>query len=303
MASLDVEMNRLLVIDKPLGITSRDALDRALKWFPPRTRMGHTGTLDPLATGILVACLGWTTRLADYVQAMPKEYLAGVRFGARSETDDAEGPIEPVPNANLPDEATLRTALAAFVGDIPQTPPAYSAAKIGGRRAYKLARQGKDVQLDARLVRIYQIDLRHFDGASALLHVRCGKGTYIRSLARDLGDALGCGAYLESLRRTRVGPFDESRALTLEATTDAVMRSLLPPIEALAEMPRRILAAEKMLPFFSGQMLPWNDDALASAAEVALIDEAGHLRAIGEYDADTRQMKPAKVLAKTETDV
>ncbi|MFO0865127.1 MAG: tRNA pseudouridine(55) synthase TruB [Gemmataceae bacterium] len=295
-------MNGLLVIDKPLGITSRDALDRALKWFPSRTRMGHTGTLDPLATGILVACIGWTTRLADYVQAMPKEYLAGVRFGARSETDDAEGPIEPVPDSVMPDEAMLRSALKSFVGDISQTPPAYSAAKVAGRRAYKLARQGKDVQLDARIVRIHGIELRQFDGASAVIHVRCGKGTYIRSLARDLGDKLGCGAYLDSLRRTRVGPFDESRALKLDASAEAAMRSLLPPVESLSGLPRRVLPAEMMARFFSGQMMPW-DETFAKGEEVVLVDSAGRLRAIGEYDADARQVKPAKVLTKMEADV
>ncbi|MBX9679396.1 MAG: tRNA pseudouridine(55) synthase TruB [Gemmataceae bacterium] len=296
-------MNGLLVLDKPLGITSRDALDRALKWFPRRTRMGHTGTLDPLATGILVACIGWTTRLADYVQAMPKEYVAGVRFGSRSATDDAEGPIEPVANAWMPDEGMLRTALASFVGEIPQTPPAFSAAKVVGRRAYSLARRGQDVQLEPRVVRIYAIELRRFDGISAELHVRCGKGTYIRSLARDLGEKLGCGAYLEALQRTRVGPFDEPRALSLDAPAEVAMRSLLPPAEALADLQRRMLPGEMMQRFFSGQAMPWDDDDELLSGEIALTDDAGRLRAIGEYEAATRQMKPAKVLAKTEADV
>ena len=303
MRARDGDMNGLLVLDKPLGITSRDALDRALRWFPPRTRMGHTGTLDPLASGILVACIGWTTRLAEYVQAMPKEYVAGVRFGARSATDDAEGPFEPVTNAVMPSEDALGAALACFVGEISQTPPAFSAAKVAGRRAYSLARRGQDVQLEPRIVRIYAIEMRRFDGISAELHVRCGKGTYIRSLARDLGDKLGCGAYLESLRRIRVGPFDETRALSLDAPAEVAMRSLMPPIEALADLPRRVLSGEMMQRFFSGQAMQWENDDELNAGEVALTDDAGRLRAIGEYDGAARQMKPAKVLAKTEADL
>jgi len=291
-------MNGLLVLDKPLGITSRAALDRALGWFPKGTRMGHTGTLDPLATGVLVACLGWTTRLADYVQAMPKEYVAGVRFGARSATDDAEGPIEETPNAVMPDEAAFRAALESFVGEIDQTPPAFSAARVAGRRAYALARKGQEVRLESRRVRIYAIDVRVFTGNSAVLHVHCGKGTYIRSLARDLGEKLGCGAYLDSLRRTRVGPFDETRAVAADASGETAQSCLLPPAEALAALPQRTLPANLMQPFFAGQAIAWQDADLANDAEVALVDDIGRLRAVGLFDAGQSLMKPSKVLDK-----
>ncbi len=148
----------LLVLDKPGGVTSRDAVNAALRWFPRGTRMGHTGTLDPLATGVLVLCLGAATRLTEYVQRMGKTYRAGVRLGARSDTDDADGVVTAV-DAAAPDAATVAACLAGFVGDIEQTPPAYSAAKVAGRRAYDLARQGQDVDLRPRRVHIYGIDV------------------------------------------------------------------------------------------------------------------------------------------------
>src|SRR5437763_3982315 len=129
-------MNGWLVIDKPLGMTSRDAVNRAQRWFPRSTRLGHTGTLDPLATGVLVLCVGVATRLTEYVQAMPKTYRAGLVLGARSDTDDAEGTIVPTPNAAVPELAQLHESLRGFVGEIDQVPPAYSAAKVQGRRAY-----------------------------------------------------------------------------------------------------------------------------------------------------------------------
>src|SRR5665213_2236680 len=143
----------LLVLDKPGGVTSRDAVDAALRWFPPRTRMGHTGTLDPLATGVLVLCLGAATRLAEYVQRMGKTYRTELRLGARSDTDDADGVITSTAAA-APDAETVAASLSGFVGAIEQTPPAYSAAKVAGRRAYDLARQGREVNLRSRIVHI-----------------------------------------------------------------------------------------------------------------------------------------------------
>ena len=131
----------LLVLDKPGGVTSRDAVDAALRWFPRRMRMGHTGTLDPLATGVLVLCLGAATRLAEYVQRMSKTYVTELRLGARSDTHDADGVVTPVATTAPPDAATVAVCLSGFIGAIEQTPPAYSAAKVAGRRAYDLARR------------------------------------------------------------------------------------------------------------------------------------------------------------------
>src|SRR5690349_8551537 len=211
------EFHGLLVLDKPLGVTSRAAVDRALRWFPRGTRLGHTGTLDPLATGVLVLCVGHATRLTEYVQAMGKAYTADVVLGARSATDDAEGPITPATVKRPPDRVAVNAGLAQFVGAVEQVPPAFSAAKVTGQRAYDLARRGGAVDLTPRTVRIDRIDVLEFDYPRLRLEVLCGKGTYIRSLARDLGDRLGCGAYLGGLRRTRVGPFTPADAALLDA--------------------------------------------------------------------------------------
>src|SRR5688572_19173855 len=195
----------LLVLDKPAGLTSREGVDRALRWFPRGTRVGHTGTLDPLATGVLVLCVGVATRLTEYVQAMGKTYFTTVRLGARSDTDDADGTVTPVEGARPPGREELERCLGGFVGEIEQVPPAYSAAKVSGARAYDLARRGREVSLAARRVRVDGIDLLRYDYPEADLEVRCGKGTYVRSLARDLGERLGCGGLVQVLRRTRVG--------------------------------------------------------------------------------------------------
>ena len=176
-------LDGLLVLDKPGGVTSRDAVNQALRWFPRGARVGHTGTLDPLATGVLVLCLGAATRLAEYVQAMSKTYLARIRLGARSGTDDADGTVTPAESATAPDAQAVTAGLAGFVGFIDQTPPAFSAAKVAGRRAYDLARRGQDFDLRPRKVRVYAIDLLQYEYPWLDVEVRCGKGTYIRSLA------------------------------------------------------------------------------------------------------------------------
>src|SRR5436305_9522235 len=164
----------LLVLVKPGGLTSRDAVDRALRWFPRGTRVGHTGTLDPLATGVLVLCVGVATRLTEYVQRMEKVYHAGLLLGARSETDDADGVIKSVHVAQPPDPATVTGQLQGFIGEIEQVPPAFSAAKVIGRRAYDLARQGQEVALEPRRVRIDAIDLIAYAYPRLELEIRCG---------------------------------------------------------------------------------------------------------------------------------
>src|SRR5438876_10601481 len=154
-----VAFHGLLVIAKPSGLTSRDVVNRAQQWFPRGTKIGHTGTLDPLATGVLVLCIGAATRLTEYVQRMQKTYRAGILLGSRSNTDDADGTITPVEDATRPDRAAVELCLSQFVGAIDQVPPGYSAAKVAGRRAYDLARRGNKVDLQPRRVRIDSIDL------------------------------------------------------------------------------------------------------------------------------------------------
>src|SRR5262245_31993777 len=191
-------MNGLLVIDKPGGMTSRDVVNRVQRWFPRKTKIGHTGTLDPLATGVLVICVGAATKFADVVQALGKTYRSQFRLGATSDTDDADGTMTLVPEAVPPSEASLRAALAGFVGVVEQLPPAYSALKVAGRRAHDLARRGETVELKPRPVRIDVVRLLGYEWPFADVEVDCGKGTYIRSIARDLGANLGCGGMVET---------------------------------------------------------------------------------------------------------
>ncbi len=284
----------LLVLDKPGGITSREAVDRALRWFRPGTRVGHTGTLDPLATGVLVLCLGSATRLTEYVQDMAKTYRAGIGLGARSDTDDADGQVVPAAVAVPPVRAVVEETLHGFVGAIEQVPPAYSAAKVSGRRAYDLARQGRDVVLQPRSVRVHGIDLLAYDYPHLEIEVRCGKGTYIRSLARDLGERMGCGGYVATLRRTRVGPFRVEDAVSLDADAAAAQAKLLPVAAAVGDLSAVTLADALVARLRQGQAIPADG---VSADTVAIFDQRGGLVAVAHRDAANRQLRPEKVFA------
>lgn len=287
-------LDGLLVLDKPGGMTSRTAVDRAQRWFPPRTRLGHTGTLDPLATGVLVLCLGQATRLTEYVQRMTKTYRTRLLLGARSDTDDADGAVVAVENAQLPAQDTLADALKAFVGSVAQTPPAYSAVKVAGRRAYDLARQGEETPLAAKTVRIDAIDLLGYEPPFLDLEVTCGKGTYIRSLGRDLGDRLGCGALVQTLRRLRVGPFSTENAVSLDASPDEARAKLRPVEEAVAELPALTLADPELQRLRQGQRVLL---ATSTGEELAVFDERKRLVAIATFDAKCGLLRPAKVFA------
>ena len=171
-----------------------------------KVKVGHAGTLDPLASGVLVVCVGAATRLIEYVQRMPKTYRARVRLGATSDTDDADGTIAEAIDPPIPGEADLRAVLASQVGVIEQVPPEFSAIKVAGERAYDLARAGREVVLKARPVTVHRVELLDYDWPRLELEVDCGAGTYIRSIARDVGQALGCGGLIEVLTRTKIGP-------------------------------------------------------------------------------------------------
>jgi tRNA pseudouridine55 synthase len=292
----------LIVLDKPAGITSRAAVDQAARWFPRRTRIGHTGTLDPLASGVLVLCIGNATRLAEYVQQMTKTYRSRFHLGARSETDDADGIVTPLPGVAVPDAANVAACIRAFVGTIEQTPPAFSAAKVQGRRAYSLARQGEEPRLEARRVQVYAIDLICYEYPALEVEVRCGKGTYIRSLARDLGARLGCGAYVEALRRTRVGPFTAEASVPPDADAEAARDRLLPVEAAVAELPVVTVTAEQAPRLCQGQAVPVahvgdGNPGGGTAHTVAVFDAAHQLLAVAVYDRERRLLCPAKVLA------
>jgi tRNA pseudouridine55 synthase len=294
------DVEGLLVLDKPAGATSRTVVDRALRWFPRRKRIGHTGTLDPLATGVLVLCLGNATRLAEYVQLMRKTYRTRLLLGARSDSDDADGVITPVAAAIAPYAARVAACAAEFIGEIQQVPPAYSAAKIAGRRAYDLARRGEEISLRPRPVRIFRIDVLVYVYPHLELEVHCGKGTYIRSLARDLGERLGCGALVQTLRRTRVGPFTAEGALTLDAEAEAARARVLPVEMAVAELPRLVLpeSAEKRLCQGQAIVIPATGGTpVPPSGEVAIFNEAGRLTAVAVFDPRRQMLQPVKVLS------
>jgi tRNA pseudouridine55 synthase len=299
MSRITENAHGLLVIDKPEGLTSRAVVNRLQSVFRPGTRLGHTGTLDPLATGVLVVCVGAACRLSEYVQRMEKTYEARFRLGARSTTDDREGVMEEVSGAQPPQENAILQALQSFVGETAQIPPAFSAAKTTGRRAYDLARSGREVSLNPRIVYIRSLDLKTYHYPWLDIEVSCGKGTYIRSLARDLGERLGCGALVQSLRRTRVGVFDQALAQPLENADPA--RSLLPFHYAVAELARVNLHESEVLHVRQGRRIPWPASFQASSLnDLAAFDAAGILVAVLGVDDQEKTLFPKKVLPNSD---
>lgn len=219
----------ILLIDKPSGMTSARAVDRVKRLLPRGIKVGHAGTLDPFATGLLVLLVGRATRQCEVIMGQPKTYDATVKLGATTETDDPESEERCTGVAAVQIEQ-VRAALPAFIGEIAQVPPAYSALKIGGRRAADRVRAGQTVCMQPRTVRVYAIDLVDYAWPLLRLQIDCGRGTYVRAIARDLGAALGAGGYLTQLRRTRIGPYDVGNAVNLSDPPDAdrLLATLLP---------------------------------------------------------------------------
>lgn len=293
-----METDGLLVIDKPQGITSRDAVDRAGHWFPRRTKLGHTGTLDPLATGVLVLCVGSATRLAEYVQRMNKTYESTFHLGATSDSDDADGVITPRDGATDPGVEAVGVALQRLVGPLMQVPPAFSAAHVGGQRAYYLARRGEEVRLEPRPVTVYGITITRYAYPELDVRVECGKGTYIRSLARDLGEILAIGSYVQTLRRTRVGPFTADMAVPLDRRQptkgidegESAVR-LMPTGLALAELPRVEVSMANVTRLRQGQAVATTG---ANREQVGVFAEG---QAVGVGTIRDGWLHPDKVLA------
>ena len=238
----------LLLVDKPRGLTSHDVVQRVRRLVRTR-RVGHTGTLDPLATGLLVLLVGSATRLARFAEQQTKAYRALLRLGAETTTYDAEGEIVATHEVALDREA-IEAALARFRGEIEQRPPRYSAIKVGGEPLYRKARRGEAVEAPPRRVVIHRLELIAWEPPFLTLEMLVSKGTYVRSLAHDLGQPLGCGAYLHALRRTAVGPFRVEEAQTLDrlrqlAEEGRLSQALLPPERLIAAMPALTLTAEE----------------------------------------------------------
>ena len=225
------DFSGILVLDKPLGLTSMTAV-AAVRRRAGGVRTGHAGTLDPLATGVLVLALGRATRSIERLMATEKRYRTEIDLTAFTTTDDREGERTEVAAAAPPDEAAVRAALARFTGTIQQRPPAFSAMKVGGRRAYAAARKGTPMELAPRPVRVDAIEPVAYRWPLVTLDIRCGKGFYVRSLARDLGVALGTGGHCASIRRTAVGPFTLDEARPLDALPQRLATGDLLPLEA-----------------------------------------------------------------------
>jgi len=283
-------INGWLILDKPEGMTSTKAVGRT-RWLYDAAKAGHAGTLDPLATGVLPIALGEATKTVPFAVEGTKAYRFAVQFGAETDTDDAKGKILQTSDFR-PSRADIAAALQAFVGEIEQVPPRFSALKVDGARAYDLARDDEDFELAPRTVIIDRLKpVDHPDADHCVIEAECGKGTYVRALARDLGRALGCLGHVSALRRTRVGAFTEAEAVTLEAVEAAAedgpeaARALLKPVEsALQELPALSFSSADAARLRQGQaVLVRGRDAPIMTGPVYALSK-GALVALGELE-------------------
>ncbi|MBV2121788.1 MAG: tRNA pseudouridine(55) synthase TruB [Candidatus Thiodiazotropha sp. (ex Ctena orbiculata)] len=253
-------INGVLLLDKPQGMTSNKALQE-VKFLYKAAKAGHTGSLDPLATGLLPICFGEATKLSAFLLDADKRYLVKVKLGEITTTADAEGEVVETADPSGVTEAALLETLKEFLGEQQQLPPMFSAIKHNGERLYKLARQGIEVEREPRTIHIHGINLLSFDLPEFEMDVRCSKGTYVRTLAEDIGKRLGCGAYVSGLRRTGVGPYDDQSMLTVEQVQEAFGEKrfaemdewLLPLESALADWPEVALSADAAFYMKQGQ--------------------------------------------------
>ncbi len=292
------DISGVLAIHKPTGITSRQALDAVLRILP-QVKMGHAGTLDPLASGVLVVCFGRATRLISFVQRMRKEYLATIRLGQRSPTHDLEVEVEDAAFAGSIELEMLERSLSQFRGDIRQVPPQHSAVKVQGRRAYELARKGQTASLESRPVHVERLACTRFEFPDADLEITCSSGTYVRSLVRDIGEDLGCGAVMTSLVRAAIGPFQLKDAVEIERLDRTILaQRALPIAAAVKELPsitvpdctRDCIAHGRPIQLPPAVMLP------VAGSECLLCSESGELLAVAEFYRSSQMLHPKIVL-------
>jgi tRNA pseudouridine55 synthase len=304
-----------LVIDKPEGMTSHDVVARVRRAAATR-RVGHAGTLDPFATGVLVACIGPATRLVQFLVGHDKEYIATVRLGYATDTQDLTGkPIAPLQSSDEVSLDDVVSVLADFTGAQLQTPPMFSAKKIAGERLHRAAREGREVERKALPVTVHSIELlsgldaREDGTRDFVIRVRCSSGTYVRTLAHDMGTKLGVGAHLAALRRTAVGHFKLESASTLDEVErmgrgGGIEGLLTSPADTIAHLPlvrldedavRRVLNGREVQP--PGEVV---DLSRGNQSVVRLCDEAGALIAVGDYDSRRQIIRPRVVLAATD---
>lgn len=300
IAHLDVTMTKktrepdlhgILVIDKPPHITSHDVVGRVRQMSAIR-RVGHAGTLDPFATGVVVVAVGRATRVLQFVQHADKRYRAHIVLGAESDSADVDGKVvrRSVP-ATWPERSDVERILLSFVGVTEQIPPIFSAIKVGGQPLYRQARAGKDVTAPARDVHIHSIELVEYSPPDLVVDVHCGKGTYIRSLARDIGTALGSAAYCHGLRRTSAGPFSIHEAWTLDALAEIDYWEnwhdiALHPDAALGDLPAVILSGEEQTAWYHGQSFSVAKRGRAFDDRIRVYGERGDFLGVGTHAQD-----------------
>lgn len=307
-------MDGVLIIDKPAGMTSHDVVARVRRILGER-RVGHTGTLDPFATGVLIVLVGKATRLAQFFSGASKEYETIIRLGFSTDTGDLTGKrITPAQETTIScSEAEIESALSSLRGEIEQVPPMYSAKKIEGKKLYELARRGEQVERQAVRVAIYSLELsgdvgkisaQHPDGTTDIrVHVVCSAGTYVRTLAEDFGKRLGVGAHVVELRRTKAGDFDLQRATTLEQLDERMQQGslddiLITPDSAVGFLPYVSLTPQEVRRTQQGLPLQLESKpAFAEADWVRMRDESGTLVAVGVYDREARLVRPRIVLS------
>ena len=287
----------VLVVDKPIGLTSHDVVQIIRRGTGIR-RAGHTGTLDPRASGVLVVLVGPAVRLSEYVSASDKRYQATIRLGSSTDTYDADGVVtKSIVSVDSITEEQFTEALEQFIGEIEQVPPPYSAVKIKGKKAYEMAREGEEVDLSPRKINVYSLEVLEWAPPEVVIDVYCSSGTYVRSLANDLGNALGCGAHLVGLRRTKSGRFTLRDAVPLRRLQEGFdagdwYRHLIPAAEALADWPMVELNADGVELVRHGHRVPGEAEAKGWARGIS---EQGDLVALLEFDPDTLEWQPRKV--------
>lgn len=298
-------MDGILNINKPKGMTSHDVVAAIRKQFKQK-RVGHAGTLDPAASGVLPICTGQATRVAEYLSESGKAYRAKIVFGITTDTYDAEGAITSTASTADLTISHIEKLLPYFLGPQMQVPPRYSAIKLQGQPAYKRARAGEEIALEPRPIVIYSLEIIDWTPPALVLAIECSKGTYIRSLAHDLGQQLGCGAYLDELIRTRSGPFSLSDSVTLEQLaaavhSDSVQDYLYPADKALEDFPAIVLDAETAGLVKHGNAFSYfNQSSIAAHERLARVYDPGrHFLAIAEWDAGQQLWQPKKVFAAT----
>ncbi len=294
---IDNVVSGVLVIDKPIGLTSHDVVQIIRRGTGIR-RAGHTGTLDPRASGVLVVLIGPAVRLSEYVSASDKRYQATIRLGSSTDTYDAEGVVTKS-TVSVEDitEEHFNEVLQEFVGEIEQVPPPFSAVKVKGKKAYEMAREGEEIDLTPRKIHVYSLEVLEWALPEVVIDVYCSSGTYVRSLANDLGNRLGCGAHLVGLRRTKSGRFTLRDAVPLRRLQESFnagdwYRYLIPAAEALADWPMVELNADEVELVRHGHRVPAESGASGWARGVS---QQGDLVALLECDVETAEWQPRKV--------